>query len=85
MRYMDCAVQKLPPAMTPREAIATSESIKARHAPHAFVQAAGEHSIPDSSVYAAGTGVLERDDEEDMPVWFYDRDEKKLGASTPSS
>ena len=80
-RYIDCAVQKLPPAITPSAAMAQSESKRARHAPHAFVQAPGEHSIPDSSVYGAAGTVLERDDE-DMPVWFYESAQKKLGAST---
>ena len=60
MRYIDCAVQKVPPAMTPRAEIAVSEIINIKHPPHAFAQAPGEHSIPASSCtyVTGGCGTL---------------------------
>jgi hypothetical protein len=53
---MDCAVQKLPPAMTPRAAIAESAIRNIKQAPHICAHPPGEHSMPFSSgAYVVGT------------------------------
>lgn len=66
-RYIACAVQKVPPAMTPSAAMVERDIKNMRHAPHIDAHAPGEHSIPVSSLSVA-TGVIFRFVEDDMEL-----------------
>jgi hypothetical protein len=64
-RYIDWAVQKLPPAMTPSAAMEARDIKNMRQAPHIDAQAPGEHSMP-VSPWSLATGVIVRFVEDDM-------------------